>query len=153
MLHVRFDEQRLETGLAVRIEAPALPDNSYSPQRLLTAPVADSTDRRVAVVDAAYQRLPALETAIDCLGARRAVGHFQAMNDEPLVQDISARSGALRAQPRAADCIEVMLACLALDFVEFPEQVQRFGSECTAMVGVEFIELAPGVLLMPSVGY
>ena len=37
-----FDEQRLETGRPARIEAPALPDNSYSPQGVITAPV-DST--------------------------------------------------------------------------------------------------------------
>ena len=68
------------------------------------------------------------------------------------MQEIGDRPGALLAQPRPADCIEVLLACLALDLVEFAEQLQRFDGEFTAMVGVELIELAPGVCLIQCAG-
>ena len=68
------------------------------------------------------------------------------------MQEIGDRPGALLAQPRPADCIEVLLACLALDLVEFAVQLQRFDGEFTAMVGVELIELAPGVCLIQCAG-
>ena len=74
------------------------------------------------------------------------------MHDKPLVQDVGDRPGALRAPPRAADRIEVLLARFALNFVEFAEQPQRFGGKFTAMVGVELIELAPGVCLIQCAG-
>ena len=109
-------------------------------------------DRQVAVVDLAYQRLPALEAVIDRLRARRSVGHLQAVDDEPLVQDIGDRPGALLAQPRTANRIEVLLTRFPFDFVELAEQLQRISREITAVVGVDLIELAPGVCLIQCAG-
>jgi hypothetical protein len=44
--------------MRTRIEAPALPDNSYSPQCVLTAPVADSTDRDLGMVQVSFELVP-----------------------------------------------------------------------------------------------
>ena len=139
---------------AARLPARREPANSQFERPSATGRMRFSirVDRQVAVVDVTYQRLPALEAVIDRLRARRSVGHLQAVDDEPLVQEIGDGPGALRAQPRPADRIEVLLACLAFDLVEFAEQLQRFDGEFTAMVGVELVELAPGVRLIGSAG-
>ena len=74
------------------------------------------------------------------------------MDDEPLVQDIGDRPGALLAQPRTANRIEVLLTRFPFDFVELAEQLQRISREITAVVGVDLIELAPGVCLIQCAG-
>src|SRR6185437_17165076 len=71
VLQVRFDEQRLETEHAARTEAPALPANSYSPQCMFIAPVADSTHRHVCVGEKDFQARSSLTHIVERFGKGR----------------------------------------------------------------------------------
>ena len=66
-----------------------MPANSDSRQCVLTAPVVDSTDGQVAVVDVGDQRLPAAQAIGDCLCSGRAMRDLTSLVKEPFAQRLS----------------------------------------------------------------
>src|SRR6185437_14561536 len=120
VLQVRFDEQRLETEHAARTEAPALPANSYSPQCMFSAPVADSTHRYIRVIQIDLQPLTTLVRVVKRFGQRAAGQQALTLKlfFDPREERLHSRFTVRESMQPFSFASEVMGADLLFDLVE-----------------------------------
>ena len=123
----RAECTRLMTA-AARLPARRVPANSQLLRPSAIGRIWFSTQLlsigRVAVVEEARQRRPAIQAVVDRLGGRRAVGHLLALQRQPLVQRIGDRSCSCSCRIALA-LVRIELVHLALDVVELHEELQR----------------------------
>jgi hypothetical protein len=122
-----------------------------SPGQKLAAGSTDSLvksiriDGQVAILQIADQRFPPPQTVVDRFRRGGPVWDLAALSHQPFPEDFRSRFRALLAQLPATVGIQFLLPRLTLDVVQGAEESQAFLRDLAAMIGVQIMELAPGM--------
>ena len=97
----------------------------------------------VPAIKIARQRLPALEAIVQRLRSCRTCRHQHTLRHHPFVKGIAHRFGA--ALPKPVSRFDIKRRGITFDVIWGGEERQRLISDLTAVIGMQFEELAPRV--------